>query len=121
MYSNPAPMIDVVVRTDPAPWWQVVASVGPYIVIFLAEIVCVVLLVRANRRGKTPSRIDWEQMRWALDASLSHDAQRAKIVREVLAALSRLQLNKDDRELLRAATQRGPGPAETELPESEDK
>lgn len=120
MYPSPAPTTDVIVRTDPAPWWHVLAAVGPYIIIFLAEIVWIVLLLRANRRGKTASQLDWEQMRWALDASLSEDAQRAKMGRGVLAALSRLPLSKNDRELLRVASQSGPGPAETETPKPED-
>lgn len=120
MYPSPAPTIDVMVQTDPAPWWQVLAAVGPYIIIFFAEIVWIVLLVRANRRGKTASRLDWEQMRWALDASLSEDAQRAKMGRGVLAALSRLPLSKNDRELLRVASESGSGPGEAEPPELED-
>lgn len=86
MYPSPAPTIDVMVQTEPAPWWQVLAAVGPCIIIFLAEIVWIVFSVRANRRGKTASQLDWEQMRWALDASLSEDAQRAKMGRGVLAA-----------------------------------
>ncbi len=119
MYFNSAPTIDVVVRTEPAPWWQVLAAVGPSTIIFFAEIVWIVLLVRANRRSKTASGRDWEQMRWALDASLSEDAQRAKMGRAVLAAISKLQLSKDDREILRAATQRGPGLGDTEPRELE--
>lgn len=111
----------MMVQSDVAPWWTVLATVGPSIIIFLAEIVWIVLLVRANRRSKTASRLDWEQMRWALDASLSEDAQRAKMGRGVLAALSRLPLSKNDRELLRVASQRGPGPTETETPKPEEK
>ena len=48
-------------------------------------------------------------MRWALDDSLSEDTQKAKMGRSVLDALSRMPLSKDDREILRAATQRGFG------------
>lgn len=55
-------------------------------------------------------------MRWALDASLSEDAQTAKMGRGALAALSRMQLSKDDREILRAATQRSSDLGETEPP-----
>lgn len=120
MHPSPAPTIGVIVRIDPAPWWQVLAAVGPYIIIFLAEIVWIVLLVRANRRRKTASRLDWEQLRWAIDASLSEDAQRARMGRGVLAALSRLPLSKNDRELLRAANERGFGTVETEPIELED-
>jgi hypothetical protein len=58
-------------------------------------------------------------MRWALDASLSEDTQRAKMGRGALAALSRMQLSKDDRELLRVAIQRGSGLGETEPRELE--
>lgn len=107
MYPSPAPTIDVMVQTEPAPGWQVLAAVGPCIIIFLAEIVWIVFLVRANRRSKTAGRLDWEQLRWALDASLSEDAQRAKMGRAVLAAISKLQLSKDDGEFLRVASRKG--------------
>lgn len=121
MYPSPAPTIDVIVRTDPAPWWQVLASVGPYLIIFLAEIVWIVLLIRANRRGKTATRLDWEQMRWVLDASLSEDDQRTKMGRGVLDALSRMPLSKDDRELLRIASEGRSHIVRKDIREPEDK
>jgi hypothetical protein len=117
MYFNSVPMADVVVRTEPAPWWQVLAAVGPYVIIFLCEILAIVLLVRGTRRAKTASRIDWEQLAWALDASVSEDTQRAKMGRRVLGALSQVQLSDVDRELLRAATTSTSGLMETELHE----
>lgn len=121
MYPSPASTINVIVRTDPAPWWQILAAVGPYIIILLAEIVWIVLSARANRRGKTAMPLNWEQMCWALDASLSENAQKVKMGHQVLDALSRLPLSKNDRELLRVASQRVSGPGETEQRELEDK
>jgi hypothetical protein len=115
MYPSPAQTIDVVIHTGPAPWWQIVAAVGPIVLILIIELVLIVLLVLRSFRGRhggfqagQGSEVDWEHLQWALDSSASNDPQRARMGRLAVDSLSRLRLNKEDRDLLAAASLRRP-------------
>lgn len=115
MQPAAAQTIDVVIHADPAPWWQIVAAVGPVMLIFVIELVLIMLLVLRSFRGRRGgfhagqgSEVDWEHMRWALDASVSDEPRRARMGRRAIDSLSRLRLRKEDRDLLAAAAVRRP-------------
>lgn len=122
MQPEPAQTVDVVIHTDPSPWWQIVAAVGPIIIILIIEFVLIAVLVLRSfggRRGGFQagqgSEVDWEHLRWALDLSVSNDPRRARMGLHTLDALSRLPLKKEDRDLLTAASlrRRPPGSPES--------
>lgn len=96
--------INIAMGAEPAPWWLVVAVSGPFVLIVLVEVVVTVFLVRGRHQAKIRGGVDWDQMRWALDASVSEDPRRARMGRRALAALSQLPLSKDDRAILSAAS-----------------
>lgn len=115
MHPSPTQTIDVVKHTDPAPWWQIVAAVGPIILILIVELVIIASSFlrsfrdrRASIQAGQGSEADWEHMRWALDASVSDDPRRARMGRRAIDSLSRLRLGKEDRDLLAAAAVRRP-------------
>lgn len=121
MQPAAAQTIDVVIHTDPAPWWQIVAAVGPVMLIFVIELVLIVLVVLRSFRGRhggfqtvQGSEVDWEHMRWALDASVSDDPRRARRGRRAIDSLSRLRLSEEDRDLLAAAAVGRPPSASSE-------
>lgn len=115
------PTVNVVMGAEPAPWWQILAVLGPFVLIMLVEIVVTVFLIRGRHQAKIRGGVDWDQMRWALDASVSEDPRRAKMGRRALAALSQLPLNRDDRELLTAASLLLPPPLAEESGPSMEK
>lgn len=107
MHPTPAQTIDVVLHTDPTPWWQILAALGPIVVILIIEMALIVLLVLRGFRGRhggfqagLGSEVDWEQLEWALNSSVSSDPRRARIGQHAIHNLSRLRLKKEDRELL---------------------
>lgn len=107
MHSAPAQTIDVVLHTDPTPWWQIVAALGPIVLILIIELALIVLLVVRGFRGRhggfqagLGSEVDWEQLQWALNASLSSDPRKARIGQRAIDNLSQLRLKKKDRDLL---------------------
>lgn len=115
MQPSPGQTIDVAIHTDPAPWWQIVAAVGPIILILIIELVLIVLLVLRSFRGRhggfqagQGSEVDWEHLQWALDSAVSNDPRRARMGRLAIDSLLRLRLNTEDRGLLAAASQRRP-------------
>lgn len=120
MQANPAQPIDVVIQTEPVPWWQIVAAVGPIILVLVIELVIIASLVLHSFRGRHAGRagqgseVDWEHIQWALDASVSNDPRKASMGQHTIDALLRLRLKKEDRDLLTAASVRRTPPASTE-------
>jgi hypothetical protein len=109
---NPTPSpIEVLVRSGPAEWWQVLAALGPLAILIGAVLAAVIswwtlrqrtvadALALAQRREadtgslkqktEADSRAEWwRRTQWAIDSSLSIDPDRAKVglgLMEILA------------------------------------
>lgn len=100
--STPSPL-DVIVHTDPAPWWQTLAPYAPLLAALIAAWI-------AWRTLKERSRADnqsewWRRAQWAIDASLSTDPDHAEMGQKAIEVLGRSKLATDEElELLKVAT-----------------
>ncbi|MDQ0261929.1 hypothetical protein [Sinomonas atrocyanea] len=99
---GPSPL-DVIVHTDPAPWWQTLAPYAPLLAALIAAGI-------AWRTLKERSRADnqsewWRRAQWAIDSSLSTDPDQAELGQKAIEVLGRSKLATDEElELLRVAT-----------------
>lgn len=99
--------IDVIVHTEPA-WWQIVAAVGPVVVLLgVAAIALGCWLLRPvsgrDADDAVVNTFGWDRVKWAMDAAVSSDPKRRKAG---LALLEQLSVSRClDEESIRIATQ----------------
>lgn len=111
---NPAPSpdpLEVVLRTGPAEWWQVVAAFGPLAVLFSAVLAAFISwntlrqrraadrealaqkretdLNALSQKTEADSRAEWwRRTQWALEAALDHKPEKQDIGLAVLELLT---------------------------------
>jgi hypothetical protein len=98
--------IDVVIHDADAEWWQIVAAIGPLVVI-LGAVLIVAIGWRTPRRrtvagavsfGSETTTADnqsdwWARARWALEASLDDDPKRREVGLTALQLLNESSLS----------------------------
>ena len=92
--------IDYVVHSAPAEWWEIVAAIGPYLVIIAVAAGALVhrLLRPAPRHDFTSAKASagWGMAQWAMEAAMDPDPKRRKRGRAVLEQLSGSHLLDED-------------------------
>lgn len=96
--------IDVIVHTEPAEWWQIVAAFTP-LAVLLVLVVAAVIVVRAVRpgsQGEEETRAEWwNRAVWAMDMALDDKPERRNIGLAVLEQLSTSHLvGKEEAQIL---------------------
>ena len=90
--ANDSSRIDVVVHTEPAEWWQILAAFTPLVILLGITALALLYSVRraaSNSQAGVEMRADsWDRTRWALDMALDNNPKRRKVGRAVLAQLS---------------------------------
>lgn len=61
--SLPPGPVHIIIHTAPAEWWQILAAVGPYGVLLVAEIWWCIQLGRNRRREEAERREFWKILR----------------------------------------------------------
>jgi hypothetical protein len=102
---NPTPSpIDVLVHPVPAADWQVWAAFAPLLAAIIAAAIAGAALWQ---RRRADNRAEWwRRAQWALDASLSSQATRAKLGQQAISILGRSKLaTPEDGVLLKIGTE----------------
>ncbi|WP_156133832.1 hypothetical protein [Pseudarthrobacter phenanthrenivorans] len=81
----------IYVQYGPPEWWQVLAAVGPWVVLLAASVLGVMWWRLALRREtRAVSRNDqWDRVVWAIEASVDANPQKRSAGRAALDVLSR--------------------------------
>lgn len=89
--ANASSHIDVVVHTEPAEWWQIVAAFTPLAVLLGITALVLWFTVRgpaSNSVVGVETRADsWDRTQWALDMALDENPARRNVGRAVLEQL----------------------------------
>ncbi|MEW1813031.1 hypothetical protein AB0284_20305 [Pseudarthrobacter phenanthrenivorans] len=90
--------IDVYVQPGAPEWWQILAALGPWILILAACIVGFIWWLALRQETKAIIRNDrWSRAVWALEASLDENPNRRRAGRAVLDLLgSQAPANSDE-------------------------
>lgn len=80
--------IDVVVHSEPAEWWQVLAALTPLATLLVFVFVLLMLRRPATEAGSETPAERWSRAEWALDMALDHNPKRQKVGLAVLDQLS---------------------------------
>jgi hypothetical protein len=87
------------VAPDPH-WWEIVAALAPVGTLAAAVVAAIVGLRTLRQRSYSDRRAEfWRRAEWALEASVSQDAQLAVMGTMVLASLAKSDLIASDEEL----------------------
>jgi hypothetical protein len=121
---NPIPSpsrIDIIIHNPDAEWWQIVAALGPLMVILGAVLIASLGWLTLRRRtvadtvafGSETTIADsqsdwWHRARWALEASLDDNPTRRELGLAALQLLNESSLSGKDETLLIAEAWRSP-------------
>jgi hypothetical protein len=109
--------IDVIVHTGGAEWWQIVAALGPLVVLLVAGIGWFALrrptvadAVAALDAETIPASQSawWSRARWALEASLDDDPAKREVGLAALELLNASSISGKEETLIIAEAWRGP-------------
>ncbi|MDJ0459308.1 hypothetical protein PUN71_019055 [Arthrobacter sp. NQ7] len=77
-------------QSGPPEWWQILAALGPWILLLAASIVGFIWWLALRQETKAVGRNDqWSRVVWALEASLDADQQKRRAGRAALDVLDR--------------------------------
>jgi hypothetical protein len=115
-YAGPANLIpsrsriDLIIHRSDAEWWQIVAAVGPLVVIFGAVLFAVIGWLRPRElKIKVGSQPDWwPRARWALEASLDDNPKRREVGLGALQLLNESSLSGQEESLIIAEAWKSP-------------
>jgi hypothetical protein len=108
--------IDVIVHTGDAEWWQIVAALGPLVVLLVAAIgwfaqrrpiVADAVAFDAETIPASQSAW-WSRARWALEASLDDDPAKREVGLAALELLNTSSISGKEETLIIAEAWRGP-------------
>ncbi|MDQ0633708.1 hypothetical protein QFZ40_001617 [Arthrobacter pascens] len=87
--------IDIILHESHAAWWQIVAAVGPFVVILGAVLFAAMGWLRPwGLKPKAGSQSDWwPRARWALEATLDDDPKRREVGLTALKLLNESSLS----------------------------
>lgn len=121
---NPTPSpgrIDVIIHNADAEWWQIIAAIGPIVVILGGVLIWAIGWLRLQRRtvadtvafGSETTIADsqsdwWHRARWALEASLDDDPARREVGLAALRLLNESSLSGKEETLIIAEAWKGP-------------
>jgi hypothetical protein len=120
---NPTPSsgrIDVIIHNADAEWWQIIAAIGPIVVILGAVLIWAIGWLTLRRRTvadtvafdletKADSQSDWwPRARWALEASLDDDPARREVGFVALQLLNESSLSGREESLMIAEAWKSP-------------
>jgi hypothetical protein len=135
---NPIPSpsrIDIIIHDADAEWWQIVAAIGPFVVILGAVLIWAIGWRTPRRRtvaytaalGSETITADnqsdwWARARWALEASLDDDPKRREVGLTALQLLNESSLSgKEEASIIAEAWQSPLREARTTSPTAEKK
>jgi hypothetical protein len=116
---SPSP-IDIIIHNGDAEWWQIVAALGPLVVLLGAVLLVVIGWLALRRRTVADavafdpetiaaSQSDWwPRARWALEASLDDDPARREVGLAALELLNVSSLAGKEETLIIAEAWKGP-------------
>ncbi|MBE4719543.1 hypothetical protein [Pseudarthrobacter sp. AB1] len=115
-YAGPANLmpspsrIDIIIHESDAEWWQIVAAVGPLVVILGVVLFVAIGWFRLrDLKTKTGRQSDWwPRARWALEASLEDDPKRREVGLAALELLNESSLPGKEESLIIAEAWRMP-------------
>lgn len=98
--------IDIIIHNGDAEWWQIVAALGPLVVILGAVLIAAIGWLTQRRRtvadavtfGSETTNADsqsdwWHRARWALEATLDDDPRRQEVGLAALKLLNESSLS----------------------------
>lgn len=113
--------IDIIVHNADAEWWQIVAAIGPLVVLIGAVLIVTIGWLTLRRRtvadavafGSEATIADsqsdwWHRARWALEASLDDAPARREVVLAALQLLNESSLSGKEETLLIAEAWQSP-------------
>ncbi|WP_181364984.1 hypothetical protein [Arthrobacter sp. HMWF013] len=110
-YLIPSPSrIEIIIHESDGAWWQIVAAVGPLVVILgVVSFAAIGWLRLRDRKTKAGSRSDWwPRAVWALEASLEDDPKRREVGFAALQLLNESSLSGKEESLIIAEAWRSP-------------
>lgn len=92
------PQFDAYAQPGEPEWWEILAALGPWILLLGFFLVCFIWWLAARQDAKSAERQEWwRRAEWALDASLDEDPKRQRTGRAVLDLLgSRVPAGSDE-------------------------
>lgn len=122
MTPIPSPSrIDIIIHETDTEWWQIIAALGPFVVILCAVLIAAIGWLTRRRRtvadtvafgSETPiadSQSDWwHRARWALEASLDDDPARREVGLAALQLLNESTLSGKEETLIIAEAWKSP-------------
>ena len=108
--------IDIVVHTGDAEWWQIVADLGPLVVLLVAGITWLILRQGAfvatapvdDKTSAGSQSVWWSRARWALEATLADKPARREVGFAALELLSTSRLSGKEETLIIAEAWKRP-------------
>ena len=100
LLSGPTLLVAADTTAAAPSWWEIVAALAPVGTLAAAVVAAIVGLSTIRQRSYADRRAEfWRRTEWALEASVSSDAQLAAMGTMVLASLAKSDLIASDEEL----------------------
>lgn len=116
------PQIEIYVQSGPAEWWQILAALGPWILLLAACVVGFIWWLALRQETKDVTRNDqWTRTMWALEASADANPKKRRVGRAVLDLLAREAVAGSDEAKIIAQARQGSFAPKGGAAETDDK